>query len=611
MMAMAASAEHDGFQALLDGLLPEKPKPSEKVSQQVLGAVLQELAIAAPDGCLRSDLLKRVGPGDGETYSAATLSKALAALLDKGLISKRTSSAGPNGGRPPELYMLGSQRWAMVGVHISISKNRPSKVTCTVRDLSARLIRSSSKELGRDREWSDVAVEVAGFVNQMTREWQQGQSSGEILGVGVEVPGHVHRGKVLQAPHAGYKMPLSAPLAREISDKLDKHLTVVLDNDVNLIALRETYRPDTRRRSQDGAVVAVFDEGVGAGLLVDGRVHRGHSGAAGEPGHIPVFVGPGDPRVPQEVPDLPTSTGKYPTFADPCTCKKLHHVDCYAIPERIAGELGRPLTDFALLAGGPACDTDGDLTPAGQAFWTAGAALGYGIVSLIHTHNPGWLLLLLPPALAAVDLQAADPRRGTAATLYRQAIETIVEEHAFSSTALDIRAAGPGLEVRASAGDPDGGPEKAARNAAVRVLDEFIAHALKRDECVREQSEEVSPEPHVEVDGRKLYRERRLALERDLRAILKQFDPEDLIGAGAAADEYFSEESEMSRLVMDQTLTGESVRTIWLRSFGRSSKLLADEGKLGEFTRELLTLQTRWISGRLPSVGRYGVATPR
>lgn len=585
-----ATPAHQGFENHLTAVLPPK------LRSQVLGAVLQELAIAAPLGCLRSDLLQRIGPGDGSVYSPATLSKALSALEKADLISKSAVKAGPHGGRPPERYMIGSDLWAVVGVHISISQNRMHRVTCTVRDLSARLIDADSLPLGDHEDWGRIAKEVGSFVRQMIGKWQDGRPNGRVLGVGVEVPGHVHRGDVLEAPHSGWERV--SPLAMNIGEALREDLTVVLDNDVNLIALREMYRPDRRTRPEDGTVVAVFDEGVGAGLIVGGRVHRGHRGAAGEPGHNPVFVGPGDPHSSLDTRDAPARAGKYPTFSDPCTCNKLHHIDCYAIPERIAGELGQPLSEFGRLAGEPAYDADGDLTPTGRAFWTAGSALGHGIVTLLHAHNPGWLLLLLPPDLADVDMEASPTSRRTAAALYRQAIETVVDEHAFSSSASDARRGSSVLEVRATADDPRGGPEKAARNAAVRVLDDFIAHALKRDECVREQSVEDDAAIPTSLDEREQFRDRLLALEQDLREILKKYDPEGLVRGETYANQYFAEQSKLMQLVMDERLDSGSVRELWERNF-RASKLLADDRRLSDFTRALETVQARWaLAGR-------------
>jgi hypothetical protein len=224
-------------------------------------------------------------------------------------------------------------------------------------------------------------------------------------------------------------------------------------------------------------------------------------------------------------------------------------------------------------------------------------------VSLLHAQNPGWLLLLLPRVLAEAEPEATGLSNQTAAALYRQAIETAIDEHAFSSTAFDARRGNQRLEVRATADDPAGGPEKAARNAAVRVLDDFIAHALKKDECVREASVDVSPAARVGLDERQLAKERQLALTKELREILKAYDPERLLRAQSLADQYYTEEHGLLRLVMDKKLDSESVRELWSSSF-RPSKLLLDDNKLSEFTRELVTLQARWSSGRVAPVNR-------
>lgn len=602
-----AGHEHDGFDAVL-GELTLGLERSDRISHQALGGVLEELAIAAPEGRLRSDLLGRIGPGDGTTYSAGTLSKALSVLEKHKLISKRASYAGPNGGRPPERYMLGSQRWAMLGIHVSLENDRPRALTCTLRDLSGQLITSDTPDLSDDAlNWSGIAVEIAVCANKLIKTWKDAAFDRRILGVGVEVPGHVHHGEVLQADHAGYRLPskhagsnargAGTPLARQIREQLDDDLSVVLDNDVNLIALRETYRADVHSRPRDGAVIAVFDEGVGAGLLVNNRVHRGHNGAAGEPGHNPVFTEPGQPRTPPQNQSSKTSKrriGQFLGFADRCSCGRFNHIDCYATPARLTGELQRPLSDFVTLARNQAYDANGDLTDTGHAFWKGGAALGHTIVSLIHAHNPGWLLLLLPPALADVTLTEGTLGDGTAAGLYRQAIETVIDEQAFSSTARDARRGGRWLEVRALSADPLGGAEKAARNAAIRVLDEFVAHVLKRDRCVQEQPTEPQTVRGPKLSDRQLHKERRVALEKDLRAILKHYDPESLIAGGAPDDEYASEEAELARLVIHATANRDTVRQLWLHMFGADSRLLANDGVLNDLVRELVALQTRW-----------------
>jgi predicted NBD/HSP70 family sugar kinase len=61
---------------------------------------------------------------------------------------------------------------------------------------------------------------------------------------------------------------------------------VWVDNDVNLLALGERSR---RRDSLADLIYCKIGSGIGAGLLSQGRIHRGANGAAGDIGHVRVL----------------------------------------------------------------------------------------------------------------------------------------------------------------------------------------------------------------------------------------------------------------------------------------------------------------------------------
>ncbi|HEY0949324.1 ROK family transcriptional regulator [Nocardioides sp.] len=68
--------------------------------------------------------------------------------------------------------------------------------------------------------------------------------------------------------------------------------TVVVENDVNLAAIAELNAGAAR--GGDDFVLLWAEEGVGAAIVLDGRLHRGVTGGAGEVGFLPV---PGTPLV--------------------------------------------------------------------------------------------------------------------------------------------------------------------------------------------------------------------------------------------------------------------------------------------------------------------------
>ena len=59
-----------------------------------------------------------------------------------------------------------------------------------------------------------------------------------------------------------------------------------MDNDVNVLALGE-WRSGVAA-GHDNVIVVKIGTGIGAGIISDGRLHRGAQGSAGDVGHIHV-----------------------------------------------------------------------------------------------------------------------------------------------------------------------------------------------------------------------------------------------------------------------------------------------------------------------------------
>lgn len=106
--------------------------------------------------------------------------------------------------------------------------------------------------------------------------------------VGIGTPGVVGSdGRTVEyAPNlAGFDRPV--PVADLVEERIGA--PVVLGNDVNMAALGET-RLGAARGGRD--VLAVWmGTGLGAGLILDGRLRTGPSGLAGELGHVTVVPG--------------------------------------------------------------------------------------------------------------------------------------------------------------------------------------------------------------------------------------------------------------------------------------------------------------------------------
>lgn len=104
----------------------------------------------------------------------------------------------------------------------------------------------------------------------------------EVLAVGVGVPGlvDVERGALSHAVNLGVDgdwFPLGDLLAERLG------APVAIENDVNAAALGAVALTGV-----DDLVYLSIGTGLAAGLVLDGRLRRGRSGAAGEIGHVPV-----------------------------------------------------------------------------------------------------------------------------------------------------------------------------------------------------------------------------------------------------------------------------------------------------------------------------------
>jgi glucokinase len=114
-------------------------------------------------------------------------------------------------------------------------------------------------------------------------------ATGGIQSIGICAPGPLDpkTGVVLNPPN----LPCwrNFPLADRIADKY--HLRVKVDNDANAAALAETRWGAAR--GYDFVFYATIGTGIGTGIVFDGRVYRGKTGAAGEGGHVSIdYRGP-------------------------------------------------------------------------------------------------------------------------------------------------------------------------------------------------------------------------------------------------------------------------------------------------------------------------------
>lgn len=109
------------------------------------------------------------------------------------------------------------------------------------------------------------------------------------MGIGVVFPGHIRSSEGICITtsnlSAGFK---EYPLKAKIEERFD-NITVYVDNDANAQAYAE-YMYGAGKGTKDMVFVTVSTGGVGAGIIVDGKLYRGMTGTAGEIGHTVIDV---------------------------------------------------------------------------------------------------------------------------------------------------------------------------------------------------------------------------------------------------------------------------------------------------------------------------------
>jgi predicted NBD/HSP70 family sugar kinase len=219
--------------------------------------------------------------GDRTGLSKPTMSQILARLQEAGLVRPSGSSSGRPGPNAA-LYEVNPAAAFVAGLDVT-----PRRIRAGVADITGRTV--GSYELatpGRDAR--DTIARVVKAVDGAAGEAGVARTQLERLMVGTPGAFDPRDRRLRYARHLpGWHDPAVLP---ELEDALG--IPVEVDNDVNLAAIAELSVGAAR--GSDDFVLLWGEEGIGAAVVIDGRLHRGATGGAGEVGFLPV---PGTPLV--------------------------------------------------------------------------------------------------------------------------------------------------------------------------------------------------------------------------------------------------------------------------------------------------------------------------
>jgi predicted NBD/HSP70 family sugar kinase len=243
----------------------------ERLRENNLRAITTLLALEGPTS--RADLVRSTG------LSRTTVSSLVADLISSGQVVETSDRGRPHkggSGRPPLLVALSTPAGGVAGVDLG-----HRHVRVAVADHRGVVLAEEVEVVDVDVHGADALDHAARMVGQGLE--RAGLSRDDLHGVGMCVPAPLDRRS------ASLRTGI-LPGWRELSpgDELHRRLDVPVfaDNDANLGALAELGQGAAR--SAADVIYVKVASGLGAGIVLGGRLHRGASGIAGELGHVQV-----------------------------------------------------------------------------------------------------------------------------------------------------------------------------------------------------------------------------------------------------------------------------------------------------------------------------------
>ena len=157
-----------------------------------------------------------------------------------------------------------------------------TKIMALVLDHAFRVAGRSRKRTRSDKAEERTEERVCRTI----REALLNANVDTVLGIGVGSPGPLNpeTGVIIDTPNLAWK---NFPLGAMIADTFG--VSVAVDNDVNMGTYGEWHFGDVQDCKN---VVGIFPgTGIGGGIIIDGKLYRGFTGAAGEIGHMTVEIG--------------------------------------------------------------------------------------------------------------------------------------------------------------------------------------------------------------------------------------------------------------------------------------------------------------------------------
>ncbi|WP_330456664.1 ROK family transcriptional regulator [Streptomyces sp. NBC_00820] len=256
--------------------MPASPSTARAINDRLALRLLQQ------EGPLTAGRLKQL-----TGLSRPTVADLVERLTASGLITVVGESGEQRRGPNARLYGIVADRARLAALDV-----RTESVFVLVSDLVGRVLAEASVPIGDDLGTEPAveqavaaverAVKEAGATGAPPREDVRGWGSLHTVGIGAPglvdpATGDLRDSSGLPAWHRR--------LAAALQERLPQ-ARVTVENETNLAALAE--QREGAARDRDTFVLLWLGHGVGAAVVLDGRLRRGASGGTGEIGFLPV-----------------------------------------------------------------------------------------------------------------------------------------------------------------------------------------------------------------------------------------------------------------------------------------------------------------------------------
>jgi glucokinase-like ROK family protein len=209
--------------------------------------------------------------------SLPTVIRIVDELIADDLVRSTGETAG-EAGRPRELLEFNKSGGAVIGIDLG-----GTKLYGALANIGGEILGEVTKHQHASSGEESYKL-VEGMVQTLLE--LAGEKEQRLLGIAVGAPGvtHIRSGQVEWAPSLDWR---DFPLKQRLSDRFQ--LPVAIDNDVNLAVLGEQWFGVGR--GVNNLLLLAIGTGMGAGLIIDGVIYRGHNEAAGEVGYFLPEIG--------------------------------------------------------------------------------------------------------------------------------------------------------------------------------------------------------------------------------------------------------------------------------------------------------------------------------